>query len=610
MTNYRGIEFENIESVKKATKVLIPLTLISLSIAIWMGVEMLNRTKAELLWGYRPLVLFVSLWSFLVAVRLLIQTAIGKKPVSWRWLGLSYLSGLLLAVGFPDLIPMPLLMFIGFVPLLIVEQEVAAQHTRKSGRKVLRYAYQAFIFWNIVTTYWVTNTALIAGFFAISVNALLMCIPFVLFHHTKKVMPRLGYPAFILYWIAFEYLHLSWELTWPWLTLGNSFAEYPSWIQWYEYTGAFGGSLWILGLNVLVLQAWNVYKEKQSWRMGQLIRIGLLIIAPIVLSLIIYFTYEEKGTPKEVVVVQPNYEPHYEKFEIPEPEQIERFVELTESVITDQTEYVVYPETSFGYVETTQMDGYPSIRRLRAMMQPYSKLKVITGVNAYHDFGPTEPHSYAVRERTRNGQVVYFEIYNAAIQLSNESSEIPLYKKSKLVPGPEIFPYRNLLFFVKPVIERLEGTTAGVAVQEERDVLSSSSGRVAPVICYESVFGEYHNGYFRKGKEAEAIFIMTNDGWWDNTAGHRQHLYFASMRAIETRRPVARSANTGISAFINQRGDILQATKYDEPVAIKGEILFNSEFTFYIKWGDMIARLAAFVTVLLLLNTLVKRLKP
>ena len=96
---------------------------------------------------------------------------------------------------------------------------------------------------------------------------------------------------------------------------------------------------------------------------------------------------------------------------------------------------------------------------------------------------------------------------------------------------------------------------------------------MAPVICYESVYGEYSTGYIKKG--AQAIFIMTNDGWWDNTAGHRQHLYFASLRAIEARRAIARSANTGISAFVNQRGDILQPTRYDEPIAIKTQYSFQ-----------------------------------
>jgi apolipoprotein N-acyltransferase len=210
-----------------------------------------------------------------------------------------------------------------------------------------------------------------------------------------------------------------------------------------------------------------------------------------------------------------------------------------------------------------------------------------------------------VREQVRRpGDTMYYEILNAAIQIDPSTREVPLYRKSKLVPGPEILPYRRIFFFMKPLIDKLEGTTAGVGTQPERSVFSSDAGKVAPAICYESVFGEYVTGYIQKG--AQAIFIMTNDGWWDNTAGHRQHLYFASLRAIETRRAIARSANTGISAFVNQRGDILQPTRYDEPIAIKGSIRFNDSITFYIRWGDAVARIALFTSILFLLNTFVR----
>lgn len=592
--------------VSQSKRILLSL-LICLALVIWMSVEMINRGSNQLLWGYRPLVWFIGLWGTIVLFRLWLQARKNMAAIRWRWYGLSYISAILLSIGFPDIIPVPLLMFAGFIPLLLVEVEISKEYTQKSGRKLLWYAYQTFIFWNILTTYWVTNTALVAGIFAIGTNALLMCIPFVLFHHTKKVMPGLGYAALIVYWIGFEYLHLNWEMTWPWLTLGNSFAEFPSWIQWYEYTGAFGGSLWILVLNVLLFKAWQNYQSGALALKNWLYPL-ILVVGPIVFSLVMYYNYQEKGEPTEVVVVQPNYEPHYQKFDVPERIQLERFLELSATEVDQQTDYVVFPETSFGYVETTELEKYPTIRRIREFMQPYPSLKVVTGLNAYHDLSPSEPHTRATRERVdRNGNKTYFEIYNAAIQLSNQTEEVYFYKKSKLVPGPEIFPFRKILFFMEPVIDRLEGTVEGVGSQPERGVMPSESGVVAPVICYESVFGEYHTGYIRKG--AEAIFVMTNDGWWDNTAGHRQHLYFASLRAIETRRPVARSANTGISAFINQRGDITLATKYDEPIAIKSEILLNEEITFYVRWGDIIARLCSFIAIIFLLNTLVRKLK-
>jgi apolipoprotein N-acyltransferase len=581
---------------------IILLTLISLG----LGWDMLRLNQLDQLWGYRPLYLFLSAWGALVLLR---AGRYRSWPQRWRWLGLSTLSALLLGLGFPDLLPVPALMFVGFVPLLIAEREISAARQGPARREVLRYAYHTFVLWNIITTYWVANTAFVAGIFAIWVNALLMCIPFLLFHQTRHLMPRLGYGAFIAYWIAFEYLHQRWELTWPWLTLGNSFAEYPSWVQWYEYSGVFGGSLWVLAANVLALRLWQAYRGQAVPLRGPILQLAGLILLPIAFSQVLYHRYEEQGPLREVVVVQPNFEPHYEKFDLPEYIQVKRMVDLAAPLVSLQTHYLLLPETSFGMLEARNINSYEAVRYLREQFEAYPQLQIVAGVDAYYLFQPGEPGTRALREVVRpTGDTLRYEVLNAAIQLSMESPEVPLYRKSKLVPGPEIFPYPWFFFFMKPLVNRLEGTVAGVGTQVERSALRSPAGRVAPVICYESIFGEYSAGYIRNG--AQAIFIMTNDGWWDHTAGHRQHLYFASLRAIESRRAIARSANTGISAFINQRGDIQQPTRYDEPIAIKQAIPFNDAVTFYVRWGDILGRIALFASAIFLLNTLVRSLMP
>ena len=89
-------------------------------------------------------------------------------------------------------------------------------------------------------------------------------------------------------------------------------------------------------------------------------------------------------------------------------------------------------------------------------------------------------------------------------------------------------------------------------------------------------------------KGAQFIAVITNDGWWGNTSGKDQHLDYARLRAIENRRWVARSANTGISAFINQRGDVVQQTEWWKEAVIKQDINLNSELTFYTKHQDWI----------------------
>jgi len=162
-------------------------------------------------------------------------------------------------------------------------------------------------------------------------------------------------------------------------------------------------------------------------------------------------------------------------------------------------------------------------------------------------------------------------------------------------------PFQRLLRPIQNLAFDLGGTVGSLGYSENRDVFTSLDGKfkAAPIICYESIYGEFVNGYVRNG--ANILLIITNDGWWGNTAGHRQHFSFAKLRAIETRRPLARSANTGISAFVNQRGDVIEKTEYWKPAVIKARLHTNDKFTFYVIYGDYIGRISTFVATLMLL---------
>jgi apolipoprotein N-acyltransferase len=165
-----------------------------------------------------------------------------------------------------------------------------------------------------------------------------------------------------------------------------------------------------------------------------------------------------------------------------------------------------------------------------------------------------------------------------------------------------MFPFKDFLFFLEPLVDKLGGSYEGHTKQAERAVFTGGPLNVAPIICYESIYGDFVGGYVRKG--ATALFIVTNDGWWDLTPGHVQHLKLGALRAIEHRRPIARSANTGISCFIDIRGRIIQPTKYGETTAIKGEMVPETRITFYTKWGDLVAKFAVLTFVALFLASL------
>ena len=145
----------------------------------------------------------------------------------------------------------------------------------------------------------------------------------------------MGYISLIAFWMCFEFIHLQdWGLSWPWLTLGNSFATHPEWIQWYEYTGTSGGTLWILLVNILLfLHIKNNFNREAAKRYKNLLAAILLLILPILFSWFNSVHKQMPGIQPNIVVVQPNIDP-YEKiatgtFE----EQLSKLMRLIERTI-------------------------------------------------------------------------------------------------------------------------------------------------------------------------------------------------------------------------------------------------------------------------------------
>jgi apolipoprotein N-acyltransferase len=200
----------------------------------------------------------------------------------------------------------------------------------------------------------------------------------------------------------------------------------------------------------------------------------------------------------------------------------------------------------------------------------------------------------------------YYENYNSSLLLDRLNPP-QFVHKTQLVLGVEKLPFSDIFPFLEELSIDNGGTTGTLGVEDYPKVLRTKGFTFAPIVCYESVYGGFIAEQCRMG--AEVIFIITNDGWWSTTAGHKQHNEFARLRAVETRRYVARSANTGISSVINQRGDVVASTKYWEPAGLRETIRLNPEPTFYVTYGDVIGRSFAFVFILMLIYTAVKYLR-
>jgi apolipoprotein N-acyltransferase len=133
------------------------------------------------------------------------------------------------------------------------------------------------------------------------------------------------------------------------------------------------------------------------------------------------------------------------------------------------------------------------------------------------------------------------------------------------------------------VFDSFGGTSGTLGRDKERLAIPDEQHYyvAAPVICYESIYSDYITDYIRKG--ANLLTIMTNDGWWDNTPGYRQHMNYARLRAIETRRWIARSANTGISCFIDPAGNVYPTTTMGYNCFYKNEYRTVANTNFFCK---------------------------
>ena len=543
---------------------------------------------------------------------------------------LSVLSGLLLSAGWPSY-GIPFLLFTAFVPLLVAEQKIYADKGTK--KEVFLNAYIAFFVWNTITTWWVCNATIFGGCFAIVFNSLFMAIVFLLFHITKKNAGKaIGYISLPVYWIAFEYLHLNWELSWSWLNLGNGFAAEPSVIQWYEYTGTLGGTLWILAVNIMILityfnlratiesvqltKPFIIQNKKPSNKHTIYITLALIII-PCWISFFFQIKRADKCEVIECVAVQPNIDPYNEKFGgLSLDKQLAKMLALAEEKVTPLTTLVVFPETAISDgIWENKLEEEGAIQTIRSFIARHPQIKVLIGMSSFKYYATEKEKSVSARKFLHEN--AWYDAYNTAI-LMDTSKLIQLYHKSKLVPGVERMPYPGLFKFLDKYSINMGGMSGSLGMQNNRTALitiykshytnfteisklssPNSQLSIAPSICYESVYGEFMSKYEQNG--ANLICIITNDGWWGDTQGYKQHFQYASLRAIETRRDIVRSANTGISGFIDQTGGVVESTSWWKPIAIRSYVHLNKNITFYVKYGDYLGKISLIVSGIILL---------
>ncbi|MGP1514415.1 MAG: apolipoprotein N-acyltransferase [Bacteroidales bacterium] len=554
----------------------------------------------------------------------------------YLWL-LSLLSGGLMALSWVNVMSMGFLMLIAFIPLLFIEDFIANNNTsgKFSPIAIFIYSYPAFFIFSFANTWWIGNASF-WGYVIPVAEATFMSFVFQLYSFSKKIVKQRqsAYFFILFYWIALEYLQFSWDINFPWLNLGNSFASYPILIQWYSVLGMEGGTLWILLSNILIyfliiskyqykkpFQKITFRKEfalvkKESSKVSSYFQrykymffAITIIVVPIVWSFILWTNYHDNHTKNaNVLIVQPNLDPYNEQYILSPEQVITRIKKIATPVLNENTNYLILPESCIQeYAWEDLLDRVPSIETLKHFIKNTKNCEIIAGMSS-RKILPYGTKSEAARE-IPNIPKRYYESCNTALMFNKTSSQndIQLRHKSILVVGVEKLPFKKYLPFVEKLALNMGGSvgTLGIDTSISNFYSKTNQTTIGVPICWESIDGNYTRMFVKNG--ADFLQIITNVGWWGDTPGYKQYFAMSRLRAIENRRYVSICANTGFSGLVNARGETISRGKYWEQEVFEYNIPLLKNKTFFTKHGDMIMQPFAFFSVLLLLYSIIKK---
>ena len=528
----------------------------------------------------------------------------------------------LLMVLFTALISLPYLVpHLGFLSLVALVPLLCAERiaTMVEKKRFFWWYFSAFLAFNLATTWWVCKATVGGGLFASFYSALFMSAIFAVFRVARKrfsgIVPYIFLAASWIAWERFNLTHA--QLSWPWLILGNAFGRSVSLVQWYEITGALGGSLWVWLSNIAVFSLLVSLSDGRWWRWNTKARVAAIVstvlvtLGPAIASEIRFATYEERSDAGtlDVVLAQSNFDPWHKLHYTPQSEQNAQVIGLFEKHLhsrenSDSLLLMLIPESFSSDIWLNDPEAAPTWRSFSALVASQANANLIFGASTHEAFRRASAPSPLARQM-KDG--TWYQSYNTAF-ITDGAAYTDHRNKCKLVVGAESTPYPKIF---APIDDMLGGLM-GRCVPDRQARCFEIRGRgeddrrlrTGVAICYESIYPELCKQYVDDG--AQMLSVITNDGWWGDTPGYRQHFSYSRLRAIELRRDVARCANTGISGFINQRGDVVSQSGWWVPDVLESKVNLSSEKTFFATYGDIVGRVCTFVCLMLLALLIVK----
>ncbi len=493
------------------------------------------------------------------------------------------LAGIITGLSFPPF-PLGFLAWIGLVPLIKAWLKSSSPlHSAWYGfiwSLGFLFIVMYWLAFNTGTYWWIATTSMIAAVLFLSLNYAFMGWWFGWLRTWRGQTALWLLPSV---WVCVEFLRSFGVMGFPWIALANSQTSFLLPIQNAEVVGIYGLSFWIVLINVLVYELW-----RSSRKLIPALALTGLILLPWLSGWLLLPEVPEPNL--RVGVVQPNVNPN-EKW-IPEIQDrhINQLLDLTRSVAADSPAVVFWPEAATPvYLRRGGRNYLIQIQEeLRVL-----KLPVVTGMPDY--------------ERNEDGEPVY---YNAVGYIDSLGLQGQQYNKIQLVPFGEYIPLSNWIPSLKSLNLGQGNFTQGTEYtvfylsdpSSETDSIPFSVG-----VCFETTFPGLYRRYVREG--ASFLAGVVNDAWYQTTSGPFQHAAQARFRAIELRRPMVRSANTGISMVINQDGRVVSRLRLNEEGAFSALIAPATELTFYARVGDLFSWINVVVIIVLSVIAYLRRPK-
>ena len=483
----------------------------------------------------------------------------------------ALLSGILTGLAFPSPLGLEVAAFGGLVPILLLVPSA------RSAAHLFALAYAFGFGFHGTVNWWVSSWQaeadpylLLAGILLWLGHPLFFVVPLAAYWFiARRFSVRAARYSMPFIWCAFEWLHSLGELGYPWLSLGHSQALTTWWIQVADIAGVWGASFLIVLANVALLEALEPLAAASARSLCHILAVlrSARVLAWLLLLLAILLLPQGYGRLRvqqlrqlpaqdtlRAVLVQPDLNP-WAKWERLSPlEQIRFQQRLADSVLERfPAQLIVWNETAIPISLT--LPEYGAIREGLMQWLATRRAALLSGMAELELF-PTHAAPRLARALPWDPTQAYLA-YNSAILLTPEGIA-GVHRKIRLTPFAERFPYAELFGELSRLVEWNVGISAWTPGAQQTPLLLAlpqDTVRLGVAICLESIYPDFLRTYARQG--AHAFVVISNDAWFDHTPGPLQHYAIARVRAIETRRPILRCANSGITAALLPTGEVL-----------------------------------------------------